>query len=91
MYIQPRVSCERCHSWCEACSGCCGDSALRSFCVVHMDRPIPAARKFALLVSAWDDGVADWNPIVASAGRIRLKSFHNKKDKAGRYNYIFLE
>lgn len=37
-------------------------------------------RKFALLISAWDDGVASWNPIIASAGKVRLRSFHNDRE-----------
>ena len=41
---------------------------------------IPERRRFALLISAWDDGVADWNPIKASAGRIRLQSFKNDRE-----------
>lgn len=43
-------------------------------------RAIARSRKYALLISAWDDGVANWNPIIASAGRIRLKSFNNDRE-----------
>jgi len=43
------------------------------------------SRRFALLISAWDDGVASWNPIIASAGKIRLDSFNNDRENMRQF------
>ena len=44
-----------------------------------MQSGLPARRKFALLITAWDDDLVNPNPILAAAGRVRYHSFVNDR------------